>query len=120
MTRVHLANNILVHIIKLLFKSHPVYRQLKKVSKNTYALINMVRHFPILYFQVVHFQSPQDDDGENEDDDGDDDIAMTIVMSASPAVSPCRTNKTCRECAVCTLKRVHVNYRVNIHQANSQ
>jgi len=29
MTRVHLANNILVHIIMLLFKSHPVYRQLK-------------------------------------------------------------------------------------------
>jgi len=24
-----LANNILVHIIMLLFKSHPVYRQLK-------------------------------------------------------------------------------------------
>ena len=35
MTRVglHLANDILVHIIMLLFKSHPVYRQLK-VSKN--------------------------------------------------------------------------------------
>ena len=30
MTRVHLANNIIVHIIMLLFKSHPVYRQLKK------------------------------------------------------------------------------------------
>jgi len=29
MTRVELANNILVHIIMLLFKSHPVYRQLK-------------------------------------------------------------------------------------------
>ena len=31
MTRVglHLANNILVHIIMLLSKSHPVYRQLK-------------------------------------------------------------------------------------------
>jgi len=57
----------------------------------------VVRHFPVLYIQVVHFQSPQDDDGENEDDDGDDDIAMTIVISASPAVSPCRTNKTCRE-----------------------
>jgi len=34
MTRVHLANNILVHIIMLLFKSHPVYRQLKKLVKN--------------------------------------------------------------------------------------
>ena len=33
MTRVHLANNILVHIIMLLFKSHPVYRQLKKLVK---------------------------------------------------------------------------------------
>ena len=40
MTRVHLANNILVRIIMLLFKS-----QLKKLVK-TYALINMVRHFP--------------------------------------------------------------------------
>jgi len=77
MTRVHLANNILVHIIMLLFKSHPVYRQLKKLVKNTYAQINMVRHFPVLHFpdpaipcevvrhfpvlhfQVVHFQSPQ-------------------------------------------------------------
>jgi len=61
MTRVQLANNILVHIIMLLFKSHPVAVkncQLKKVSKNTYALINMVRHFPVLHFQVVHFQSP--------------------------------------------------------------
>jgi len=29
MTRVHLANNILLHIIMLLFKSHPVYCQLK-------------------------------------------------------------------------------------------
>ena len=76
MTRVHLANIILVHIIMLLFKSHPVYRQLKKVSKNMCALINMVRHFPVLHFpdraipcevvrhfpvlhfQVVHFQSP--------------------------------------------------------------
>jgi len=55
MTRVHLANNILVHIIMLLFKSHPVYRQLKKLVKT---LINMVRHFPVLHFQVVHFQSP--------------------------------------------------------------
>jgi len=38
MTRVslHLANSILVHIIVLLFKSHPVYRQLKKlVEKHT-------------------------------------------------------------------------------------
>jgi len=34
MTRVHLANNILVHIIMLLFRSHPVYRQLKKLAKN--------------------------------------------------------------------------------------
>jgi len=34
MTRVHLANNILVHIIMLLFKSHPVYRQFKKLVKN--------------------------------------------------------------------------------------
>jgi len=34
MTRVHLANNILVHIIMLLFKSHPVCRQLKKLVKN--------------------------------------------------------------------------------------
>ena len=34
MTRVHSANNILVHIIMLLFKSHPVYRQLKKLVKN--------------------------------------------------------------------------------------
>ena len=34
MTRVHLANNILVHIVMLLFKSHPVYRQLKKLVKN--------------------------------------------------------------------------------------
>jgi len=50
MTRVHLANNILVHIIMLLFKSHPVYRQLKKVSKKPIALINMVRHFPVLHF----------------------------------------------------------------------
>ena len=50
MTRVHLANNILVHIIMLLFKSHPVYRQLKKLVKNTYAQINMVRHFPVLHF----------------------------------------------------------------------
>ena len=53
MTRVQLANNILVHIIMLLFKSHPVAVkncQLKKVSKNTYALINMVRHFPVLHF----------------------------------------------------------------------
>jgi len=33
-TRVHLANNSLVHIIMLLFKSHPVYRQLKKLVKN--------------------------------------------------------------------------------------
>ena len=49
MTRVHLANNILVHIIMLLFKSHPVYPQLKKLVK-TYALINMVRHFPVLHF----------------------------------------------------------------------
>jgi len=57
MTRVHLDNNILVHIIMLLFKSHPVYRQLKKLVK-TYALINMVRHFPVLHFQVVQFQSP--------------------------------------------------------------
>jgi len=57
MTRVHLANNILVHIIMLLFKSHTVYRQLKKLVK-THALINMVRHFPVLHFQVVHFQSP--------------------------------------------------------------
>ena len=70
MTRIHLANNILVHIIMLLFKSHPVYRQLKKLVK-TYALINMVRHFPdpaihcevvryfpVLHFQVVQFQSP--------------------------------------------------------------
>ena len=32
MTRVHLANIILVHIIMLLFKSHPVYRQLKKLN----------------------------------------------------------------------------------------
>ena len=31
--RVYLANDILVHIIMLLFKSQPVYRQLKKVSK---------------------------------------------------------------------------------------
>ena len=58
LTRVHLANNILVHIIMLLFKSHPVYRQFKKLVK-TYALINMVRHFPVLHFQVVHFQSPR-------------------------------------------------------------
>ena len=50
------ANNILVHIIMLLFKSHPVYRQLKMLLK-TYALINMVRHFPVLHFQVVHFLS---------------------------------------------------------------
>jgi len=57
-TRVHLANNILVHIIMLLFKSHPVYRQLKKLVK-TYALINMVRHFPVLHFQIVHVQSPR-------------------------------------------------------------
>ena len=49
MTRVHLANNILVHIIMLLFKSHPVYLQLKKLVKNTYALINTVRHFPVLH-----------------------------------------------------------------------
>jgi len=34
MTRVHLANNVLVHIIMLLFKSHPVYRQFKKLVKN--------------------------------------------------------------------------------------
>jgi len=35
-TRVHLANNILVHIIMLLFKSHSVYCQLKKlVNKHT-------------------------------------------------------------------------------------
>jgi len=34
MTRVHLANNILVHIIMLLFKSHPVYRQFNKLVKN--------------------------------------------------------------------------------------
>ena len=34
MTRVHLANYILVHIIMLLFKSHPVYRKLKKLIKN--------------------------------------------------------------------------------------
>lgn len=71
-------------------------------------------------FTSAHFWQTQDDDGENEDDGDDDDVAMTIVTSVSPAVSPCRTNKTCRECAVCTLKRVHVNYRVNIHQANSQ
>ena len=75
MTRVQFANNILVHIIMLLFESHPVYRQLKKLVK-TYALINMVRHFPVLrfpdpaipcevvrhfpvlHFQVVHFQAP--------------------------------------------------------------
>jgi len=56
MTRVHLANNILVHIIMLLFKSHPVLSSVKKVSKK-HALINMVRHFPVLHFQVVHFQS---------------------------------------------------------------
>ena len=48
-TRVQLANNILVHIIMLLFISHPVCRQLKKLVK-TYALINMVRHFPVLHF----------------------------------------------------------------------
>ena len=57
MTRVRLANNILVYIIMLLFRSHSVYRQLKKLVK-TNALINMVRHFPVLHFQVVHFQSP--------------------------------------------------------------
>ena len=57
-TRVQSANNILVHIIMLLLKSHPVYRQLKKLVK-TYALINMLRHFPVLHFQVVHFQSPR-------------------------------------------------------------
>jgi len=34
MTRVHLANNILVHIIMLLFKSHPVHHQLKKLVKD--------------------------------------------------------------------------------------
>jgi len=34
MTRVHLGNNILVHTIMLLFKSHPVYPQLKKLVKN--------------------------------------------------------------------------------------
>jgi len=34
MTRVHLANNILVHIIMLLCKSHHVYHQLKKLVKN--------------------------------------------------------------------------------------
>ena len=33
MTRVHLANNILAHIIMLQFKSHPVYRLLKKLVK---------------------------------------------------------------------------------------
>jgi len=32
---------------------------LKVSKKNTYALINMVRHFPFLHFQVVHFQSPR-------------------------------------------------------------
>ena len=65
MTRVHLANNILAHIIMLQFKSHPVYRLLKKLVKKTYALINKVRHFPdpaipcevVRHFPVLHFQS---------------------------------------------------------------
>ena len=56
-TRVHLANNILVHIIMLLFKSHPVYRQLKKLVK-TYALINMVVIFQSCIFRSCIFSRP--------------------------------------------------------------